>query len=180
MHRRKTSVWSKLNSLVCVCADGRQRADGDEDGERGRMGLGEEGRNELNNNGRLLLTFAKEIRLALLITFPTRRGGTWHTCNGVSGNERWRLVYILSRQTHRNRVSNITVIPQPERPAKADSDHNMVVANGRPSWPTCPQPSCEVETQTAVVQPTVTAGEICEMGEKGEVLSQLRDGDGAH
>ena len=50
--------------------------------------MGEFGRNELNDNGRLLLTFATDNRLAALNTFFDRRGGIWHTCNGSSGSER--------------------------------------------------------------------------------------------
>ena len=133
----KRAFWGKLDSLVrgiptkeCVYVlmDANARTGPRMEGEDERV-MGEEGRNELNDNGRLLLTFATDNRLAILNTFfPARRGGTWHTCNGVSGNERWRLDYILTRQAHRGRVSNVIVVPQPIRPAKSDSDHNMVVA----------------------------------------------------
>ncbi|CAB1106368.1 unnamed protein product [Ectocarpus sp. CCAP 1310/34] len=40
----------------------------------------------------------------------------------------WCLDYILTRQSHRGRVSNMEVVPQPVRPVRADSDHNIVVA----------------------------------------------------
>ena len=91
--------------------------------------MGNHGRDELNDNGRLLLTLATDNRLAILNTFfDTRKGGIWHTYNGVSGRDRKRIDYILTRQAHRGRVSNVIIIPQPARPAKADSDHS------RPRW----------------------------------------------
>ena len=44
--------------------------------------MGKHGRNELNDNGRLLLTFTTDKRLAVLNTFfDRRRGGISHTCN---------------------------------------------------------------------------------------------------
>ena len=50
--------------------------------------MGNHGRDELNDNGRLLLTFATDNRLAILNTFfDTRKGGIWHTYNGVSGRD---------------------------------------------------------------------------------------------
>ena len=52
--------------------------------DEGVMGI--HGRDELNENGRLLLTFAAENKLALANTFFERRkGGIWHTYNGASG-----------------------------------------------------------------------------------------------
>eukprot|EP00903_Cladosiphon_okamuranus_P019178 g17640.t1 len=91
--------------------------------------MGEVGRNELNDNGRRLLTFATDNRLAVLNTFfHTRRDGIWHTYNGPAGDECKCLDYILTRRSHRGRVSNIEVVPQPIRPVRADSDHNIVVA----------------------------------------------------
>ena len=82
--------------------------------------MGNYGRDELNGNGRLLLTFATENSLAILNTFlRTRKGGTSHTFNRVQGtarDDRKCIDYILTRQAHRNRVSNVVVTPQPVRP----------------------------------------------------------------
>ena len=63
--------------------------------------------------------------------FSTRKGGVSHTYNGVTGSRTSdfkRNDYVLTRQAHRRRVRNVVVHPQPALPAKADSDHNMVIA----------------------------------------------------
>ena len=50
--------------------------------------LGEFGRNELNDNGRRLLTFATDNRLAVLSTFfDKRRDGILRTYNGPTGDD---------------------------------------------------------------------------------------------
>ena len=133
----KRVFWGKLDSLVrripskeyvCIQMDANARTGDRLDGGDGRV-IGMYGRDELNDNGMLLLNFATENRLALTNTFfETRKGGIWHTYNGVSGTDCKRLDYILTRQAHHGRVSNVVVIPQPVRPVKADLDHNMVVA----------------------------------------------------
>ena len=63
--------------------------------------------------------------------FSTRKGGVSHTYNGVTENRTSdfkRIDYVLTRQAHRRRVRNVVVHPQPALPAKADSDHNIVIA----------------------------------------------------
>ena len=94
--------------------------------------LGTYGRDELNDNGKLLLSFATYNKLAIMNTFfSTRKGGVSHTYNGVTGSRTSdfkRIDYVLTRQAHRRRVRNVVVHPQPALPAKADSDHNMVIA----------------------------------------------------
>ena len=94
--------------------------------------LGAYGRDELNNNGKRLLNFATDNKLAVANTFfSTRKGGISHTYNGVIGDRAGdfkRIDYILARQAHRPRVHNVEVHPQPNRPIKADSDHNMEFA----------------------------------------------------
>ena len=95
--------------------------------------LGTYGRDELNDNGKLLLTFVTNNKLAIMnIFFSTRKGGVSHTYDGVTGNRTSdfkRIDYVPTRQAHRDRVRNVVVHPQPTLPAKADSDHNMVIAN---------------------------------------------------
>ena len=58
------------------------------------------GRNELNDNGKLLLTFATDNKLALMNTFfSTRIGGVLHTYNGVTENHTSdfkRIDYVLT------------------------------------------------------------------------------------
>ena len=94
--------------------------------------LGAYGRDELNDNGKRLLTFATDHKLTLTNTFfSTRKGGISHTSKGInSRDDHERIDYILTRQAHRPRVYDVTrtVHPQPPPPAKADSDHNIVDA----------------------------------------------------
>ena len=77
--------------------------------------LGAYGRDELNNNGKRLLTFAKDNKLALTNTvFSTRKGGISHTFNGISSrNDQKQIDYILTRQAHRPRVYDVKVHLQP-------------------------------------------------------------------
>ena len=89
--------------------------------------LGAYGRDVRNDNGRRLLSFATNCKLALTNTFfSTRKGGISHTHNGTSPNDRMRIDYILTRQVHRHRVQDAKVVPQPPAPAKAGSDHNIL------------------------------------------------------
>ena len=93
--------------------------------------LGAYGRDELNNNDKRLLNFARDNELAVTNTFfSTRKGGISHTYNGIIGDRAGdfkRIDYILTRQARRPRVHNVGEHPQPKRAIKADSDHNMGV-----------------------------------------------------
>ena len=93
--------------------------------------LGTYGRDELNDNGKLLLSFATDNKLAIMNTFfSTRKGGVSHTYNGVTGSRTSdfkRIDYVLTRQAHRRRVRNVVVHPQPALVDKADSDHIMAM-----------------------------------------------------
>eukprot|EP00752_Nemacystus_decipiens_P003356 g3103.t1 len=133
----KQLFWDKLDSLVrripakeCIFvlmdanAQTGSKIAGEDEGT-----MGEFGRSELNDDGRRLLAFASDNRLAALNTFfGNRRDWIWHTYNGPAGKDCKRLDYILTRQSHRGRVSSMEVVPQPIRPAGADSDHNIVIA----------------------------------------------------
>ena len=92
--------------------------------------LGAYGRDELKDNNKRLLNFATNNEHAVTnMFFSTRKGGISHTYNGVivdRAGDFKRIDYILTRQAHRPRVQNAEVQPQPNRPIKADSDHNMV------------------------------------------------------
>ena len=73
--------------------------------------LGAFGRDILNDNGELLLSFANNHDLAIVNTFfSTPKGGVSHTFNGRG---RKRIDYILTRQYDRKLVRNVTVHPQP-------------------------------------------------------------------
>ena len=86
--------------------------------------LGAYGRDTLNDNGELLLSFANNHDLALVNTFfSTPKGGVSHTFNGRGKK---RIDYILTRQRDRKFVRNVTVHPQPS--FFPISDHNIVSA----------------------------------------------------
>ena len=110
--------------FVLIDANARtgKRIEGCDDGRV----LGAYGRDELNNNGQRLLSLASDNKLALTNTFfRARKSGLYHI---NSRNDRKRIDYILTRQAHRPRVYDIKLHPQPQSPAKKDSDHNIVYA----------------------------------------------------
>ena len=140
----KQAFWDRLDSLVqripakeCVyvlmdanARTGRRTEEGESVHNEGILGT--YGRDELNDNGKLLLSFATDNKLAIMNTFfSTRKGGVSHIHNGVTGSRTSdfkRIDYVLTRQAHRCRVRNVVVHPQPALPAKADSNPNMVIA----------------------------------------------------
>ena len=66
--------------------------------------------------------------LALVnISFSVPTGCTSRTFNGTRSADRKRLDYIITRQSHRKLVKNVTVHLQP----RTDSDHNIVCATVR-------------------------------------------------
>ena len=86
--------------------------------------LGAHGRDTLNDNGELLLSFANNHDLTIVNTFfSTRKGGVSHTFNGRGKK---RIDYILTRQRERKLVRNVTVHPQPS--FFLISDHNIMSA----------------------------------------------------
>ena len=98
--------------------------------EKGQVGskdskiLGAYGRDTLNDNGKLLLSFANNHDLALVNTFfNTPKGGILHTFNGRGKK---RIDYIVTMQRDRKFIRNITVHPQPS--FLPISDHNIVSA----------------------------------------------------
>ena len=86
--------------------------------------LGAYGRDILNDNGELLLSFAKKHDLAVVNTFfSIPKGGVSHTFNGRGKK---RIDYILTRKRDRKLVRNVTVHPQPF--FLPILDHNIVSA----------------------------------------------------
>ena len=86
--------------------------------------LGAYGRDTLNDNGELLLSFANNHDLPIVNTFfSTPKGGLSHTFNGRDKN---RIDYILTRQRDRKLVRNVAGHPQPS--FLPFSDHNIVFA----------------------------------------------------
>ena len=85
---------------------------------------GAHGRDTLNDNGELLLSFANNHGLAVVNTlFSAPKGGVSHTFNGRGKK---RIDYILTRQRGRKLVRNVTVHPQPS--FLPISDYNIVSA----------------------------------------------------
>ena len=80
------------------------------------------------SNGTSLLRFAGDNKLALVNTFiSVPKGCTSRTFNGTRPADENRIDYIITRQSHRKLVRNVTVHLQPY----ADSDHNIVCARVR-------------------------------------------------
>lgn len=73
--------------------------------------LGAYGSEELSRNGKRLLAFTSDNKLALTSTlFSTRNGVIYHTFNGISRrNGQKRIDYILTRQAYRSRVCDVKV-----------------------------------------------------------------------
>ena len=127
--------------------------------------LGAYGRDELNDKGKGLLTFASDNELALTNTFfGTIEGEIPHTFNGISiRDDPKRIDCILTRQAHRSRVYNVKVHPQPPPPAKVDSDHHIVYAMVRLSGHIAPNRHVRTEKQVRLsigrsLDPTEIAG----------------------
>ena len=133
---KKHAFWTSLDRVVeevpkhkqlFVLMDVNARTGRREKGQVGRKDgkiLGAYGRDTLNDNGVLLLSFANNHDLALVNTFfSTPKGGVSHTFNGRGKK---RIDYILTRQRDRKFVRNVTVYPQPS--FLPISDHNIVSA----------------------------------------------------
>ena len=119
----KHAFWTSLDGAVkevpkhetlFVSMDANARTGRREKGQVGSNDsklLGAYDRDTLNDNGKLLLSFANNHDLAFVNTFlSTPKGGVSHTFNGRGEK---RIDYILTRQRHRKLVQNVTVHPQP-------------------------------------------------------------------
>ena len=135
-NNNKHAFWTSLDRVVeevpkheqlFVLMDANARTGRREKGQVGSKDskiLGAYGRDTLNDNGELLLSFANNHDLALVNTFfSTPKGGISHTFNGRGKK---RIDYILTRQRDRKLVRNVTVHPQPS--FLPISGHNIVSA----------------------------------------------------
>ena len=139
---KKRAFWHRLDSLVqripkkeCIfeLMDANARTGEKIEGERTEDDrvLGAYGRDDLNNNGKRVLNFTTDNKLAVTNTFfSTRKGGISHTYNGVIG-DRWRL---QAHRLHSNTPGTPTEstqrrsTPATKSVIKADSDHIMMFA----------------------------------------------------
>ena len=81
-----------------------------------------------NSNRTSLLRFMGDNKLALVNTFfYVPKGCTSRTFNATRPADRNHIDYIITRQSHRKLVQNVTVHLQPH----ADSDYNIVCARVR-------------------------------------------------
>ena len=118
-----------------------------------------------DSNGTSLLRFAGDHKLALVNTFfSVPKGCTSRTFNGTRPGDRKRIDYIITRQSHRKLVRNVTVHLQP----RADSDHNIVCARvrlpgrfARNRKQRAP-PGCKsIDRRSITSRPTQTADSTC-------------------
>ena len=93
--------------------------------------LGARGRDKLNENGKLLLGFAEDNKLALLNTFfCTPKSGGSHTFQSANRSKgQARLDYILTKQAN-GRLIRCNNVRRPPLEAP-QSDHNLVYAKVR-------------------------------------------------
>ena len=132
----KHAFWTSLDRVVeevpkheqlSVLMDANACAESREKGQVGSKDSkisGAYGRDTLNDNGELLLSFANNHDLALVNTFfSPPKSGVSHTFNGRGKK---RIDYVLTRQRDRKFVRNVTVHPQPS--FLPISDHNIVSA----------------------------------------------------
>ena len=136
VNSKKHAFWTNLDRAVkdvprheqrFVLMDANARIGRREKGGEGSKDnkiLGAYGRDILNDNGELLLSFANNHGLAIVNTFfSTPKSGVSRTFN-LRGKK--RIDYILTRQRDRKLVRNVTVHPQPY--FLPISDHNIVSA----------------------------------------------------
>ena len=119
-------------------ADARTGKRGDGGGEADSKVSGAYGRDKLDENGKLLLGFAKDNKLALLSTFfCTPKGGVSYTFQSANRSKgQARLEYIMTRQADRRLIRCVNVRRPPlEAP---ESDHNLVYAKVRISRRSAP------------------------------------------
>ena len=116
---RHEQLFELMDANACT---GRKEKGGV--GSKDNKNIGGYGRDTLNDNGELLLSFAHNHDLAIVNTFfSAPKGGVSHAFNG---RDKKRIDYILTRQRVCKLVRNVTVHPQPS--FLPISDHNIVSA----------------------------------------------------
>ena len=125
------SVPAREYVFVLTDANARTGKRGEGGGETNSKVLGAYGRDKLNENGKLLLGFAGDNKLALLNTlFCTPKSGVSYTFQSANRSKgQASLDYILTKQADRRLIRCVNVRRPPlEAP---ESDHNLVYAKVR-------------------------------------------------
>ena len=125
------SVPAREYVFVLTDANARTGKRGEAEGEADSIVLDLYGRDKPNENGKLLLGFAEDNKLALLNTFfCTPKSGVTYTLQSTDRSKgQTRLDYILTKQTDRRLIRCVNVRQPPlEAP---ESDHNLVYAEVR-------------------------------------------------
>ena len=134
------SVPAREYVFVSTDANARTGKRGDGRGEADSKVLGAYGRDKLNENGKLLLGFAENNKLALVNTlFCTPKSGVSYTSQSANRSKgQARLEYILTNQADRRLIRCVRVRwPPLEAP---ESDHNLVYATVRIPRRSAPNP----------------------------------------
>ena len=125
------SVPARKYVFVLTDANARTRKRDGGGGEADSKVLGAYGQDKLNENGKLLLGFAEDNKLAFLNTlFCTPKSGVSYTFQSANRSKgQARLDYILTKQADRRLIRCVNVHRPPlEAP---ESDHNLVYAKVR-------------------------------------------------
>ena len=125
------SVPAREYVFVLTDANARTGKRGEGGGETDSKVLGAYGRDKLNENGKLLLGFAEDSKLALLNTFfCTPKSGVSYTFQSANRSKRQaRLDCILTKQAD-HRLIRCGNVRRPPLEAP-ESDHNIVYAKVR-------------------------------------------------
>ncbi|CAB1107702.1 unnamed protein product [Ectocarpus sp. CCAP 1310/34] len=133
----KDSFWTAFDAAIrevhsrdhlVVLMDANARTGRRRDGCCDAKIMGSCGRGIMNNNGERLLGLASDNQLSLTDTyFRTPKGGVQHIFQSSNKGKKYRLDFILMRQTDRRFVRNVSV----KRVDFKDSDHNLVLTTLR-------------------------------------------------
>ena len=123
------SVPAREYAFVLTDANARTGERGEGGGEADSKVSGAYGRDMFNENGKLLLGFAEDNKLALLNTFfCTPKNGVFYTCQSANRSKgQTRLDYILTKQSDRRLIRCVNVRRPPLE--ALESDQNLVYAN---------------------------------------------------
>ena len=127
LNRIVASVPTREYDFVSTDANARTGKSGEGSGEAaGSKVLGAYGRDVLNENGKLLLGFAEDNKLALLNTlFCTPKSGVSNTFQSAKRSKgQARLEYIVTTQAGRRLIRCVNAHRPPLK--ASESDHNLV------------------------------------------------------